>query len=437
MLLRLACVGLVGLTLTGASAAEAAPCAAGLLTGPAALSSDWSTDRPGLCRQILPADLPPPLPGASNHSDIVPRPEGAWPQVPAGFTAVLFHHHDTPPRLLRTAPNGDIFVAESLAGVIRVMRPSAVCRLGETHVFASGLNRPFGIAFYPPGPAPQFVYVAENDRVVRFPYRDGLMTAEAPPQPVVDLPRGAGQLPGKGHWTRDVMFAADGSTMFVAVGSYSNIQDHGEDESFRANVLAFAPDGSNAQIYASGLRNPVSLAISPYNGTLWTTVNERDDLGDQLVPDFVTGLAPGQFYGWPWFYLGTNPDPRHPGMNAALLPPISLPSVLLQAHSASLGSVFYQDEQFGPDYLGSLFVAAHGSWNRASPTGSKVIRLLFDPAGNAMPYYEDFMTGFVVGKPHKVYGRPVGVTVGRGGSLYVSEDANNTTWCVARSDLIR
>lgn len=436
MLARIACLGMTLLAL-GPSGAAAAPCAAGFLSGAAAVASDWTHDVPGLCRQILPTDLPPPGAGVRNGSQTVPRPEGAWPQVPPGFTAVLFHQHDAPPRILKASPNGDIFVAESKAGVIRVLRPGGVCRLGATTVFAAGLDQPFGIAFYPPGPAPQYVYVAENGRVVRFPYRPGLLQAEAAPEPVVDLPRGAGQLPGKGHWTRDVAFSPDGATMFVSVGSYSNAQEGGEDESFRANVLAFAPDGTNGWIYASGLRNPVSLAISPVTGALWTTVNERDDLGDQIVPDFVTALAPGQFYGWPWFYLGAHPDPRHPGIDPATLPPISLPNVLLQAHSASLGSVFYTSAQFGPDYQGSLFVAIHGSWNRASPIGSKVIRLVFDAAGHAQPYYEDFMTGFVVGSPHLVYGRPVGVAVGLGGSLYVSEDANNTTWCVARSELIR
>ena len=216
----------------------------------------------------------------------------------------------------------------------------------------------------------------------------------------------------------------------MSVGSYSNAQTSGEDETRRAAILAFNPDGSNRRVFASGLRNPVSLAISPVNGKLWTTVNERDGLGDNLVPDFVTAVSNGQFYGWPWFYIGNRLDPRHRSNYPRTHAAISIPSVLLQAHSSSLGSAFYTGTQFPKEYRGSLFVAAHGSWNRKSPTGSKVIRLVFDGKGKAAPYYEDFMTGFVTAN-HDVWGRPVGITMGRNGALYVSEDANHTIWCVS------
>ncbi len=419
----------------GAADARAAPCAAGILAGPAAVASDWTVDQPGLCRLILPGDLPPPAESYSSNSKTVPRPEGAWPQLPAGFSAVEFQRHPDKPRLLRTAPNGDIFVAESYAGEIRVMRPTGICRNGGSEVFASGLELPFGIAFYPPGPNPQYVYVAEHYRVVRYPYHNGALVAGAAPEPVVALPAGAGQLPGQGHWTRDIVFTGDGAAMFVSVGSFSNVQENGEDEAGRAAVLAFQPDGTPLGTFSSGLRNPVTLNLSPVNGALWTTVNERDGLGDNLVPDFVTALAPGQFYGWPWFYLGGHVDPRHAGIDPAAFPPVAMPSVLLQAHTAALGSTFYQGGQFPAEYMGSLFVATHGSWNRANPIGGKVIRLVFDPAGQVQPYYEDFMTGFNL-PDHEVWGRPVGVAVGADGSLYVSEDANNVTWCVARSELI-
>ena len=429
-------VPLAVLASTAAPQVAAAACAAGFLAGPDAVNSDWSTDRPGLCRQIVATDLPPPSPSLTSHSRVVPRPEGAWPQVPPGFGVVQFHQHDDKPRLLRAAPNGDIFVAESYGGRVRVLRPSGICRPGGTSVFAEGLNLPFGIAFYPPGPTPQYVYVAETDKVVRFPYQNGALVAAAAPEFVVALPQGAGQLPGQGHWTRDVAFAADGATMFVSVGSYSNIQEGGEDESNRAAILAFGPDGSSRGVHASGLRNPVSLAVSPTTGALWTSVNERDGLGDNLVPDFVTSVGPGQFFGWPWFYLGANVDPRHPAADPAGHPPVSVPNVLLQAHSASLGSAFYLGQQFPPDYHDSLFLAEHGSWNRSNPTGSKVIRVVFDAAGNPQPYYEDFMTGFVVAN-HDVWGRPSGVAVDPAGSLFVSEDANNVTWCVARADLLQ
>ena len=350
--------------------------------------------------------------------------------MPAGFTVKLFHQGSTPPRVLRTAPNGDIFVAESYAGRIRILRPRDRCLLNDTSTFATGLNKPFGIAFYPPGPNPSYVYVAENDRVVRFPYKNGNRKAGSKPQVIAQLPQGAGHLPGKGHWTRDLAFSRDGKTLYVSVGSYSNAQTSGEDETRRASILAYKPDGSNRRVFASGLRNPVSLAISPVNGKLWTTVNERDGLGDNLVPDYVTSVSSGQFYGWPWFYIGNRIDPRHRSSYPRTHAAISVPNVLLQSHSASLGSAFYTSKQFPKDYGGSLFVAVHGSWNRKSPTGSKVVRLIFDGKGKAAPYYEDFMTGFVTTN-HDVWGRPVGVAVGRNGDLYVSEDANHAIWCVS------
>ena len=250
--------------------------------------------------------------------------------------------------------------------------------------------------------------------MVRFPYQNGALVAAAAPEFVVALPQGAGQLPGQGHWTRDVAFAADG-TMFVSVGSYSNAREQGEDETYARPSSPSGPTARAEGVHASGLRNPVSLAISPVTGALWTSVNERDGLGDNLVPDFVTSVAPGRFFGWPWFYLGANVDPRHPAADPAGHPPVALPNVLLQAHSASLGSAFYMGQQFPPEYHGSLFLAEHGSWNRSNPTGSKVIRVVFDAAGNPQPYYEDFMTGFVVAN-HDVWGRPSGVAVDPAGS---------------------
>lgn len=418
------------LALSGLTA-QARPCAAGKLTGSAAVRSDWADDKPGLCREIRTGDLPG---GGKSHADyakVIKRPRGAWPKVPAGFEVKIFHDGGARPRILQTAPNGDIFVAESYTGRIRVLRPSGNCSLGQESVFASGLNKPFGIAFYPNGANPSYVYVANNDRVVRFPYHRGDLKAKGSPQLVTRLPQGAGHLPGKGHWTRDIAFSRDNQTMYVSVGSFSNVAANGENETDRARILAYNPNGSNKRTVASGIRNPVSLAVSPVNGALWTSVNERDGLGDNLVPDYVTSVSRGQFYGWPWFYLGAHLDPRHSKNYPSSHAPISVPKVLLQAHSASLGSAFYTGNQFPAEYKGSLFVAEHGSWNRSSPTGSKVIRLIFDGKGNAAPYYEDFMTGFVTAN-HDVWGRPVGIAVGTGGSLYVSEDANNTIWCVSK-----
>ncbi len=427
-------VGVVMTLTAGSAGGQAAACAAGLLNGPAALDSDWRDDRPGLCRQILPTDLGAPTASTTSTARVIPRPHSdreRLPQVPAGFTVQAFRIGSVQPRLIRAAPNGDIFVADSKKGRIRVLRPAGRCALGGIYVFAADLDQPFGIAFYPPGPNPSFVYVAENSRVVRYPYVNGMVEATAAPEVVVpDLPQGAGSLPGKGHWTRDIIFSPTGNTMYVSVGSYSNAQTGGEDETGRATVLAFDPSGGNRRVLATGLRNPVSMSFSPHNGALWVTNNERDELGDHLVPDFVTAVGAGEFYGWPWFYIGENLDPRHAADYPVDHPPVKVPNVLLQAHSASLGSAFYTGTQFPAEYQGSLFVATHGSWNTSRPTGSKVIRILFDAAGNPLPYYEDFMTGFVVAN-HDVWGRPVGIAVGADGSLFVSEDANKTIWCVS------
>lgn len=427
-----ACI-LLSALLVSAAPTEAAPikrCSAGLLTGSAAVLSDWSDDRPGRCRLIRPRDLGTPGESNASYSRIRPIPEGVLPNVPKGFKVSRFFRAPEAPRLIRTAPNGDIFVAQSLSGRIRVLRPSGVCKLGQSSGFAAGLDRPFGMAFYPPGPNPQWVYVAEEGRVVRFPYRSGDLVARGKPQVIVpNLPRGADDLPGKGHWTRDVQFSATGTRMFVSIGSYSNVAENARaDERGRAMIVAFDPDGSNRSVIATGLRNPVSMAIDPATGGLWTTNNERDRLGDDLVPDFVTWTASGRFYGWPWYYIGANRDRRPVSDPPRDLPPVQIPAVLVQAHSAALGVSFYNHSQFPADYRRSIFVAMHGSWNRANPTGAKVVRIPYTN-GRAEPYYEDFMTGFTIAN-HEVLGRPVGVTVGTGGSLYVSEDANNVIYCV-------
>ena len=414
----------------GTTPSSAGRCDAGLLTGSRAVLSDWSDDRPGRCRLIRPRDLAAPGDSNSSYSRVQPIPDGVLPDVPDGFRVSRFYRAPSAPRLIRTAPNGDIFVAESLAGRIRVLRPSGICELGQTGLFASGLDRPFGINFYPPGDNPRWVYVAEQGRVVRFPYQSGDLAARGDLQVVVpNLPTGADDLPGKGHWTRDVQFSTGGDRMFVSVGSYSNVAENPQvDERGRALIAAFDPDGSNRTVLASGLRNPVSLAVDPVTGGLWTTNNERDRLGDDLVPDFVTWVASGRFYGWPWYYIGDNRDPRPASDPPRGLPDATVPAVLLQAHSAALGITFYTGRQFPADYRRSIFVALHGSWNRAHPTGAKVVRIPYKD-GRAEDYYEDFMTGFTIAN-HEVLGRPVGVTVGAGGSLYVSEDANNMIYCV-------
>ena len=280
-------------------------------------------DRPRRGEQRLvdrPAGAVPPDPG-HRPAAAVGEPDqllargaaagGGLAAGPPGFGVVQFHQHDDKPRLLRAAPNGDIFVAESYGGRVRVLRPSGICRHGGTSVFAEGLNLPFGIAFYPPGPTPQYVYVAETDKVVRFPYRAALGRGR---RPRVRRGAAAGRRPAARAGALDArrrLRRRRGDDVRVG-GSYSNVQEGGEDETNRAAILAFGPDGSSRGVHASGLRNPVSLAISLVTGVIWTSVNERDGLGDNLVPDFVTAVGPGQFFGWPWFYLGANVDPQHP-----------------------------------------------------------------------------------------------------------------------------
>jgi len=414
-----------------------------LLTGAAAFT-DWRADAPGVRRKITPDDLPPPYATrpASNGPRVVRRPAHAQPKVPPGFQVDLFASRLDEPRTLVTAPNGDIFVAESAAGGIRVFRAAdGDARPRESSVFASGLDQPFGIAFYPPGPDPQWVYVANVRSVVRFPYRAGDLKASARPETVVrSLPRG-------GHTTRDVVFSKDGQRMFVSVGSAGNNgegmrkrsaaeiarweAEHGlgaawDDDTDRADVLVFDPDGRNGKVFASGLRNCVGLAVHPQTGDLWCSLNERDALGDDLVPDFVTRVREGGFYGWPWYYIGAHPDPEHPGQRPDLADKVTVPDVLVQAHSASMHIAFYDGRQFPAEYRNDAFVAEHGSWNRAKRTGYKLIRVHLE---NGVPTgeYEDFLTGFVV-NDSSVWGRPVGVTVAHDGALLVSEDGSGTIW---------
>jgi len=407
---------------------------------------DWHTNAPGVSRLIRPQNLPRPgaTPSSANGPHVVPRPPEAVPQVPAGFKVELFAEGLSGPRIMRVAPNGDIFVAETHAGRIRILRAAdgATTPTADT-IFTSGLDRPFGIAFFPSGDHPQWVYVANTDSVVRFPYRAGDLQASGPAETIVaDLPHGGG------HSTRDIVFTADDMRMLVSVGSASNdaegmgspsggISAWREQhplgaswgaETDRAAVLAFDPDGKHRAVFAAGIRNCVGLALQPETGTPWCSTNERDGLGDNLVPDYVTRVREGAFYGWPWFYIGDTEDPRHPGERPDLKGKITVPDVLLQAHSASLEMTFYEGSAFPAAYRGDAFAAEHGSWNRAKRTGYKVVRIRLKdgvPTGE----YQDFVTGFVLDDT-AVWGRPVGVAVAHDGALLVSEDGNGTIWRV-------
>lgn len=400
-----------------------------LLTGKAAMG-DWTTDAPGTRRRLVPADMPAPnaTPSVDNGPRSVARPEGAFPRVPDGFKVELFATGLTNPRMVRVAPNGDVFVAESEADRLRVLRDSdSDGKPDAVHHFSSGLRQPFGIAFHPPD-HPKWVYVANTDSIVRFPYEPGDLAARGSAENVVANIPGGGRLRGGGHWTRDVVFSKDGSKMFVSVGSKSNVSDDGQ-EARRARIFEYGPDGQNERVYAYGLRNPVGLAIHPETGELWASVNERDELGDDLVPDYVTHVNDGGFYGWPWFYIGGHQDPRHAGKRPELKDKVTTPDVLVQAHSASLGLTFYAGQMFPASYRGSAFAAEHGSWNRARRTGYKVIQVPFE-GGHATGEYVDFMTGFVTPEGD-VWGRPVAVAEGRDGSLYVTDDVGNCVWRVS------
>jgi glucose/arabinose dehydrogenase len=355
------------------------------------------------------------------------RPRDAWPKAPAGFSVQQYATGLDNPRLIRTGPNGDLFLAESSSGKIKVFR--GITKDGkpqQAETFATGLNEPYGIAFYPPGKNAQWVYVGDTDAVVRFPYKSGDLKASGPAQHVVNLPSGSG------HWTRDVQFTADGKKMFVAVGSASNVDDPDTtpEEKNRADILEFNPDGSGMQVYAYGIRNAGGgLAINPKNGELWCSVNERDGLGDNLVPDYITHVAEGGFYGWPWWYMGDHQDPRHEGKHSELKGKVIVPDVLLEPHNASLEMTFYEGMQFPAEYRGDIFASQHGSWNRSVRTGYEVIRIPLHQTTRASGEYEDFLTGFVVDNGH-VWGRPVGVTEAQDGSLLVTDDGSNSIWRV-------
>jgi glucose/arabinose dehydrogenase len=399
-----------------------------LLKGAAAYG-DWRDDAPGLRRLITAADMPRPFAttSADNGADLVPRPANAWPQVMPGFKVDQIATGLSGPRLIRTAPNGDLFIAESNKGQIRVLRGiGADARAQSVQVFATKLNKPFGIAFYPPGPNPQFVYVANTDEVVRFPYQNGDLKARGSAQTIASLP-GGGFLRGGGHWTRDIAFSREGQRMFVSVGSHSNVSDDAA-EDHRADVLEFKPDGSGEKIYAWGIRNAVGIAVNPATEELWVSVNERDELGDDLVPDYITHVSEGGFYGWPWYYIGGNQDPRHPGKHPELKNKVIVPDVLLQSHYASLEMAFYDGKMFPAEYSGYAFAAEHGSWNRAKRTGYKIICVPVHN-GKASGEYMDFVTGFVT-PGGGVWGRPVGVTVGSDGALIFTDDGSDSVWRV-------
>lgn len=392
------------------------------------------------------AALPEPGASKTSYSKVIGWPEGKTPTAPAGFNVTKYVGGLTNPRWIYVAPNGDVFVAQAtteskkIADVISGKSksqnlgdsPNSIVLFRDSNkdgkpdvsqVFLSGLNRPFGMLIIG-----NSFYVANTDGVWMYPYKDGQNQISTAGKKILDLPAGG----YNNHWTRNLIANADNSKIYVTVGSGSNVAEHGmQNEVRRANILEINPDGSGERIYASGLRNPVGMAWNPTSKVLWTAVNERDELGDELVPDYITGVKEGAFYGWPFSYFGQHEDPRRAGENPELVKKAVVPDVALGAHTASLGLAFYNLTSFPEKYRNGAFIGQHGSWNRSALVGYKVAFVPFKdgkPAGKL----EDFLTGFIVNEGgNDVYGRPVGVAVTPDGALLVADDAGNTIWRVA------
>jgi len=355
-----------------------------------------------------------PAPFATQSSGNPPvveaQPAGAQLQLPPGFKISVFAAGLDDPRTMLLAPNGDVLVAEPGAGKVTILRGT------QRFTFASGLNEPFGLAFNGP-----WLYVGCVNAVVRLPYQAGQTAATAKPQQLVSLPTG-------GHSTRGVLFDRTGTKMFVSVGSQSNVSS-GEDPR-RAAILVMNPEGQGERIFAAGLRNPIGMALEPAGGALWTVVNERDGLGDDLVPDYATEVREGAFYGWPYAYLGPHEEPRRKGERPDLVKKTIPPSVLIQAHSAPIGMAFYNGTMFPAQYRGAAFVGLHGSWNRSNRTGYKIISIPFKngkPAGG----YDDFVAGWSTDERSRhVWGRPACLLVLADGSLLISDDGAGKIWRV-------
>jgi glucose/arabinose dehydrogenase len=417
-----------------------------VLKGDAAFGT-WESDAPGVRRHIRPADLPPPTltendpeaPDFENMAEVVPAPDGRLPDVPEGFSVEVFARGLNQPRVIRIAPNGDVFIAESGSGRVLVLAADAAGgEPGKPEVFAEGLEKPYGIVFHPPGD-PQHIYVAAANQVVRYPYKAGDRKSTGEAKVIVP------DIPTKRHWTRDLEVSSNGEHLFVSIGSASNVADtmpentpeeiqaheesHGigaawGEEENRAVVRVFDPEGTNVRNFATGLRNCSGMAMQPRADILWCTGNERDHVGPDLVPDYLTTIEDGGFYGWPWYYIGQNEDPAHAGERPDLKDKVKVPEVLIQAHSSTLDMIFYDGDAFPEEYRDDAFATLHGSWNREHRTGYKVVRALMEddkPTG----VYEDFMTGFVLDEK-TVWGRPAGIAVTRDGALLVSDDGNGT-----------
>jgi len=375
--------------------------------------------------QINPKDLPKPYAteSARRNSNNIPQPKDAKLSMPKGFKISVFAEGGfTYPRWMTLAPNGDVFVADSRANSIIILRDKNKDGAAEERfTFADNLSQPFGMAFNG-----DWFYVANTDSVVRFRYKSGQTKAETAPEKIINLTEGGYNQ----HWTRNIIFSPDGKKLYVSIGSSGNVAP--EKDERRAGISEYNPDGTGYRLFASGLRNPIGLAWNPINKELWSAVNERDGLGDDLVPDYVTSVKDGGFYGFPYSYIGQNEEPRRKGENPELVKKAIVPDVLVTSHSAALGIVFYDGKMFPKEYQGDAFVALHGSWNREQLTGYKIIRVNFENGKLINNGYEDFVSGWLPNEnSREVWGRPVGLLVNSDGSLLIADDGAKKIWRVS------
>jgi glucose/arabinose dehydrogenase len=386
-----------------------------------AWSNAQAADAPGQRFSVSVPSLPKPFatPAVDDSSKVISRPAGALPKAPDGFAVSVFATDVPNARWMTVAPNGDVFLAESDSGKVVVLRPSADgARAARISTFATGFAQPHGLAIHDGA-----LYVADTKSIWRLRYVDGALKATGKRMHVADTtPR-----QGVGHFTRDIVFDSEGA-LILTIGSKDNL---GENPLPYASVQEVNLDGTLAT-FASGLRNPVGIAFYPGTNDLYVTVNERDGLGDNLPPDYLTQIRRGDFFGWPYAYTGQHADPTYGSKRPDLVRKAKTPDVLFQAHSAPLGLVFYEGSQFPAEYKGDAFVALHGSWNSAHPTGYKVVRVHFSN-GKPENAYTNFVTGWWDGStsPARVWGRPVGLVVAKDGSLLVADDKGNTVWRVA------